>query len=156
MRKSILLGLAIAVAGCSYKMQTPFNAVEYSRYEEAGTGVVTGQAFLRQVGGSVVTCAGSEVLAIPSTAYTTELVNASYVRTRFEFGDPAAQSTIGRVTRHGQCDSQGNFSVSGLPAGPWHIVTRVSWQVGYNYQGGVVSKLVNVEEGKTQNIIITR
>ncbi|TSD85661.1 hypothetical protein FFK22_026240 [Mycobacterium sp. KBS0706] len=156
MHKVLLSAAAVALAACSYKMQQPFDPAAYDAFKGTGTGSVAGQAFLRQQGGGVVTCAGAKVMALPTTAYTTELIEAGKYRSRFDLGDPQAQPVLTAVKKEGICDAQGNFKLTGLKPGNWIVFTEVSWSVGYNAQGGLVSAPVAIVDGQTANVIISR
>ena len=57
------------------EVQAKFDEEEIRRYSEPGTSGVKGQAFLRQQGGGIVTCAGSEVFLVPATPYYRQLLS---------------------------------------------------------------------------------
>jgi hypothetical protein len=77
---AVVLGLPLAYAGCSarepvresappfVKPQTKFDYSEHEPYAKPVENGISGQAFLRQQGDSVVTCAGSRVLLLPATS----------------------------------------------------------------------------------------
>jgi hypothetical protein len=72
-------GIAAAAAlqgGCAHNFVTQpsfdlpsFDAEDHRSFEGSGTATIKGQAFLRQKGGGVVTCAGSDVKLMPATNY---------------------------------------------------------------------------------------
>lgn len=114
---------------------------KYESYIGAGDTSITGQAFLRQRGGEVVTCAGSPVLAVPVGYYFDRLTVESLPGLH-----PDAQLAIRRTT----CDATGNFRFSKLPAEKWRIVTKVSWETADRFspiQGGIVSRVVDSRDG---------
>lgn len=118
-----------------------FDAALHAPYATQGASGIKGQAFLRQRGGGVVTCAGSRVTLTPSTAFFLHLAILDTARRphpRIE-GD---LNLMAQVRRETVCDAQGNFSFSGLPAGKWLVSTQVTWIVGNRQQGGLVSKHV--------------
>ena len=60
------------------------------------------------------------------------------------------------IVKRGQCDAQGNFSFSQLPAGAWFVVTQVNWVVGYNRQGGTLMREVDLSNNETVQVLLTR
>ena len=110
---AVVLGLPLAYAGCAIRqpveMQTKFDYSEHEPYTKPGENGIKGQGFLRQKGGGIVTCAGSEVLMMPATSFFREairLMRAGNKPQITEKIDPAFKPIIKRS----QCDAQGNFS----------------------------------------------
>lgn len=155
----VVIALGLFYAGCSIRqpvqIQTVFDRSEHEPYTEPGENSIKGQGFLRQQGGGVVTCAGSEVLMIPATSFFREVVmyvragNAPHIAEKIF--DPAFKSII----KHAQCDAQGNFSFSKLPSGAWFVLTDVSWVVGYARQGGVLTREVTLSNNETAQVLLT-
>lgn len=58
---SMLAGCATYAAPAPVAITTPFDREAHAPYYLSGTGSIHGQAFLRQQGGGVVTCAGSPI-----------------------------------------------------------------------------------------------
>lgn len=112
-------------------------AFRYENYQGQGTTSIMGQAFLRQRGGGIVTCAGSDVYAIPIGPYFEGVM------------DPVTASLDERarvLVHHAMCDASGNFKFSKLPEARWRVVTAVVWDTAIRYenvQGGYLSKEVN-------------
>jgi hypothetical protein len=85
----------------------------------------------------IVTCAGSDVYAIPIGPYFEGVM------------DPVSASLDERarvLVHHAMCDASGNFKFSKLPEARWRIVTAVVWDTAIRYenvQGGYLSKEVN-------------
>ena len=48
------------------------------------------------------------------------------------------------------CDAQGNYTFSKVALGKYYIRTVVQWYVGDERQGGIISKTINVKEGKNR------
>ncbi|MDD2761546.1 MAG: hypothetical protein PHH11_14805 [Methylomonas sp.] len=124
-----------------------------------GTNSVTGQAFLTQKGGGVVTCAGERVLMFPNTPY--------YLADPTKY--PVEQSNQAKqLIKESVCDASGNFEFDEIPDGQWIIKTFVLWQVPeYHYmgrfsyyddatQGGLLQRVVDVKTGEKNKFIITR
>src|SRR4030095_16529486 len=76
--KAVVIMLGLLCAGCATRqpvqMQTAFDPLEHNAYMEPGENSIKGQGFLRQQGGGVVTCAGSEVFMVPATSFFREVV----------------------------------------------------------------------------------
>ena len=165
-----IIFLAMPVAGCTLPQPTviptltPYDPIAAARIHEEGPNEIRGQAFLRQRGGDVVTCASSEVTLIPSTSYALERISSIYgVTTRAAQAHRVADEPDPgylRDTRTTTCDAQGNFSFSGVADGYYFVTTRVVWEVpsGYGYmstQGGSVMAPVYVRGGEVKEIIIS-
>ncbi len=48
------------------------------------------------------------------------------------------------------CDAQGNYSFPKLKVGKYYIRTVVQWYVGDEKQGGIISKIITIKEGKNK------
>ena len=152
MRFAILLAPVLLLAGCS----SP-NTIE-------------GNALLRTRGGDVRTCAGYQVMLVPATTAT-----ANVMTNVFGEGGSAYKSAIGsgetiplpptlaedpRV-QSGICDAQGDFAFDDLKNGEYFVVTQVLWDVpgaygSSNVQGGTLMQKVAVEGGETRKIVLTQ
>jgi hypothetical protein len=161
------LALYLAAIGLSACMPMPPMAPESPRltpvaatftleahqpYLEAGTNTVQGQAFLRQQGGGVVTCAGSEVLLLPATAYFREVFTDVRRGLRPIINDPG--TIHDHVTRRTVCDVAGHFEVNHLPDGGWFVMTAVTWIVGGARQGGVLAQEFRVDHEETAHLVL--
>ena len=51
------------------------------------------------------------------------------------------------------CDAQGNYEFKKVEVGKYYITTVVEWYVGEDKQGGIVSKIINVNKGKNKIMI---
>jgi len=152
-----LLCVAVLAACAQTRTVKPINAkfdpAEYAPYQTSGPGTVVGQGFMRQQGGGVVTCAGSDVLLFPATAFTREIVQI------FVSGGEPDRSGLAGVSAEGamrktMCDAQGNFRFADLPAKQWIVMTEVKWSVGYEAQGGAIGREIAVlPEGETKILL---
>ena len=138
-----------------------FNKEEY----KSGSNTVTGQAFLRQKGGGVVTCAGETVSMHPDNDLYDD-ISSGYV------SDKQLNNEEKDLFKASQCDAQGNFEFYKVPAGRWVIKVNVKWSAyslnsiplphgTYYYtdetkQGGVLVKEVTVRDGEINKFIISR
>ena len=108
----LLASLALGLNGCSQPTATissPFVASDYSKYSAKGPNRVEGQAFLRQSGGSIVTCAGTPVLLLPDTAYVREGIEIGKAGKKLDLGDHAREISRLGASHKTICDAQGNF-----------------------------------------------
>lgn len=131
---------------------TPYIPADHDEWRGEGTATLTGQAFLRQQGGGVVTCAGSDVILLPKSAYFDEI--ASIVKSRRRV-DPAHMDKADVPGRRSQCDAQGNFRFENLPAATWYLITKVQWTIGYAPQGGELMRVVTTTNGRTENVLLS-
>lgn len=159
---AVILGLPITYAGCSarrepvresaprsVKAQTRFDYSEHEPYAKAGENGISGKAFLRHQGDSVVTCAGSRVLLLPATSYFREIfwhIIAGSEPAPPEKPYPSLKNMIRRT----QCDAQGNFSFAEIPDGTWFILTQVNAR-----GGGVLITEVTLSNHGTTALLLT-
>lgn len=172
MKKSCLVAMLcmtiFLLSGCADDMiqrvnlVSTFNAQQAESMLHDGDNTITGNAFMRQQGGGVITCAGSEVSLTPETAYATERIVHIY-------GNPnegAARKGIifypddpnyMRLMKTTKCDSQGNFIFENVADGSFYITTVVGWVDGQNNtQGGSLMKRVDVKDGQSMKVIMSQ
>ncbi len=150
MRKAVftLLASGFLLAACAPQQETihlsnTFDPSEAEFILTDGTATIDGQSFLRQSGGGVVTCAGSPVTLLPKTKYSDERVQHLYgnMLSGIHYGlfpkFVPNSSDYYRLTRTAQCDAQGNFEFSNVPAGKFYIGARVEWVIAEVQQGGI-------------------
>lgn len=139
----------------------PFDADQAAKLMAEGRATVRGSGFLRQKGGGIVTCAGSNVTLIPATDYAKERIHYIYgdnddgyaTEWRHSFKpDYAVFHGMNRVTR---CDAQGNFIFERVADGDFILTTEVRWQAGYSPQGGFLMRRVAVRNGLAEQAILT-
>lgn len=139
-------------------------ALTKSLFESRGKNTIQGNAFLRQQGGGVVTCAGSDVRMLPVTQYSTERIQHIYSNSErgyrpffmgpVQFTENPYEYQQYHVTN--VCDSQGNFSFDNVGDGDYYVTTMVKWQVGYNMQGGLLMQKVKVSNGENKKLVLTQ
>lgn len=100
----------------------------------------------------MVTCAGEPVYLVPKSPYFDEV--AAIIRSGRK-PDMAATQGADVPGRQGQCDAQGSFRFSDLPAAEWYVVTQVRWSIGYANQGGELVEVVKTSEGQTTEVLLT-
>ncbi|MBN2069121.1 MAG: hypothetical protein JW739_05740 [Opitutales bacterium] len=157
----LLFGVVLSLTGCVTIKPPQWRAVDetreaqYEPYLGEGTGSITGQAFLTQMGGGVVTAAGRVVTLDPATDIGTEWwTKAGIYYVHKGLVPPSASFLKARKTT--TADAEGRFKFENLRPGKYYIRTEVTWYVGYNIQGGLVGQLVEVKSDKTVELIINQ
>jgi hypothetical protein len=139
----------VASLGCASNPDprtATFNPSEYVPYNQAGDGVISGQAFLRTHGGEVRYGAGSEVYLNPVTSYSREWWNQAVVDGKLlEPADRLVRAHMRKVV----ADGEGRFVFGDLPPGEYYVVTSVFWDVpggagSTNSSGQVVGRQVRL------------
>lgn len=156
------IGLLVALSGCLAYLprdrQVPFDPAEFEPYGHTGTATVTGQAFLRTMGGDVRYAAGLPVLLMPNTYYTSEWFQIVVLREEnLKPADPEAD----KYTRQTIADGEGRFIFRDLPAGEYFAVCKITWAYpgyyGYAYYtGGWAYNSFKIDADETLNIVLTR
>lgn len=166
--KLSLLVIAFCITGCvqpqapiTVTLNSTFNEEEAKNLLKDGTNTIQGNAFMRQSGGGVVTCAGNNVILFPETDYAKERMNVMYGNNELGFNSYYRQikfepnyEVFAKVTKITKCNSQGNFKFEKIADGTFYVVTSVLWQVANSTQGGGLMKKVSVKNGEIQEIII--
>lgn len=158
MNKKILLAFLIAqtfIISPNVQADEPDEVAFSPLYMGKGSSTLHGQAFMRQKGGGVVTCAGSSVYLVPNTPYyrrkQIEALGSNNYVTEGKFKD---------AVRETNCDARGSFTFRDLPNGNelgWNLITKVEWYVADKAQGGVlIESFIKLKEGSETEIIVTR
>lgn len=170
-----VLALAVAVSACAQPpaaspvaqvpimLGTQFDAAQARAMLTDGVNMIKGNAFMRQRGGGVVTCAGSTVYLIPATEYAKRRFQILYGtpgdsgsnsrRADVKFDpDPPEYQTLVKTTR---CDAQGNFTFDRVADGEFFVQTQVAWQVAGRLQGGNLMHRVRVTGGQAANLVLS-
>ncbi len=124
-----VLAALVFVGGCAsgpaYQILTPFHDNDFRLWKESGPYTVTGEAFLRQPSGKVITCAGETISLMPLTDYNLEL---SKLLESGKGYPPNYDRRAHRYDKKVMCDASGKFTFKNLPALNWLLITRVTWQ----------------------------
>lgn len=163
--------VAILLVGCAgtpfapieHSMKNKFDAKQAQTQLKEGNAKLEGNAFLRQQGGGVVTCAGQEVFLFPYTDYANEKLSLMYGSsergisawhtTQYKFSNEDPNFPNYKKTSF--CDAQGKFVFDKLSAGTYFAITNVSWTVGYERQGGFLMQKVTLNKGETKSIVMS-
>ena len=167
--KKISIGLAaimFALAGCVGQVietTVPFDPNEVSYITKRGTATIEGQAFLRQRGGGIVTCAGFEVILIPAGQFATERMTQIYGSRdggRINVFGGANQENVDprylQMTRKTTCDAEGDFEFREVSNGAYYVFTTVTWQVGNSIvpEGGGLARRVEVNGNRDVRVLL--
>ncbi|MHB9075593.1 MAG: hypothetical protein ACYC6G_18975 [Desulfobaccales bacterium] len=155
----LLLIFQIGCAGApkpSVQLSTTFVEADHIPYAKNGTGSISGQAFLKTVGGDVKYGAGSSVFLIPNTPYYIEYFKHAASGHTIQNIDPKA----GNYVRQTVGDGQGKFEFVNVPPGEYILLTEVTWgvptQYGIRKSGGDIVKSISMKDGDKLKILLTR
>ncbi len=175
MRSRILRALAapliaLALLGCedlwranqqnpSLKLP-PADESEYRPYQQAGTGAISGQAFLVTRSGDAKKAAGKTVTLDPLTSLSRNWWNAAKAYQRLEPRLPDDPKFLA-ARKTTTADAEGRFTFEGLPAGDYLVRTTVQWQPAHcadnsfcSTQSGAVGGLVHLNVGEKKGNVI--
>ncbi len=163
-----VIALFVLVAGCAPQIQTiqtvgKFDPNGVAFIHATGPNTIQGQAFMRQRGGNVVTCAGSDVFLVPRGSYSEERIanifgTTQRVARNIAWAD-APDAAYWEYMRRTRCDAQGGFVFEDLADGDYFITTVVIWESPTGYQGSLVTQggslmaPVSVDRGNTAKVI---
>jgi ABC-type transport system substrate-binding protein len=157
----IVSGLMLAIAGCAAAtvQRMPFPEAEYAALAKTGTGRVTGQAFMRTIGGDVKVAAGSDVALNPVTSYSQQWYDVVYVqRKNITAWDPRLDEYVMNT----RADAEGRFEFVNVPPGDYFVRSLVLWAAptgpygSLQQQGGFVVERITVNDGEETKVIVTR
>lgn len=177
-KRMFFIGLAMAlITACAPKPIPVINLTSAFDIDHArsllkeGANTVKGSALMRQINGSVVTCAGQTVNLIPATLHAQERMriffgnrnkgaNSMHRRANLKGTPPEYFTTV----RQTSCDALGYFSFAKVANGTFYITTNVIWgatarnMFGDFYtagQGGALMYKVNLRDGETKEIVLS-
>ena len=160
-------------------LNSVFDEEEAKRILEDGNNTIKGSAVIRQAGGTVVTCAGCEVLCYPATDYAQERINVIYGNTEKAYKKLSRDYSRPENRNKGYFDkdpkyvfipdyekyhyyrkksignSQGFFEFENLKDGNYFIITTIVWGFGYpEIYGGTLMLRVEIRDGETKKIVL--
>lgn len=154
------VGIFNAIEEYNRNISPKFPEAEYEALPVTGTGVLTGQAFLRTVGGDVKTAAGREVILQPATSYAARWWGGS--EEYLVWPEAQLDPRLDRYLRKQTADASGRFSFKNIPAGDYFVSAPVTWQRYVpsidmmRTEGGVVYKRVTIGGSDPVEVILTR
>ena len=168
-KRIILFLCVLSLSGCAslpaqepLKQTVKFNEAEAKKMLAVGNNTVYGSAFLKQMGGGVVTCAGETVRLIPATMYATERMKYFYgpsvdYSVGVYFGGKSAEDNAPYESniKTTVCNQNGDFSFDNVADGSFYVSTVVLWKVAHRIQGGGLAQRVNVKSGEKKQVILT-
>lgn len=164
MRKSLLCISFILLSACAktYELHNSFDISKAQIVLEKGDNTIKGEAFMRQRGGGIVTCAGSDVELIPYTEYAGERIRIIYngLATGFSpWGNkitfiPDIQDYY-HYSKTQTCSANGSFTFNNIKDGNYFITSCVQWWAGDHPQGGCLMKNITVKGGETMEVILS-
>lgn len=167
MNRSLLTpALLLIVVGCVSAPTPPpitwnvnLDETEYEPYLAGGSASISGQVFLRTVGGDVKLGAGSPITLDPVTSYSQHWWHqAGKWWARRSITPPNPFFITARKTT--TADAEGRFIFEGLSAGRYYVRSQVTWETGaYRYiddtQGGLIWQMVELSDGQKEETILT-
>ncbi|SIO10424.1 hypothetical protein [Vannielia litorea] len=164
MLRRALAAALLALAGCGPAIEVgqSFDPGEVAYIKRPGAASVTGQAFFRQRGGGVVTCAGYDVVLAPAGGYAKEFVTRAFgsvqggaipVVMMPKVQHPAAFSEF---QRKATCDAEGDFEFRAVPDGDYYIFSGILWEVPNQIipEGGALAEFFRVSGGRSVRVIV--
>lgn len=147
-------------------MKNEFDIEQARNLMKSGNNKIIGNAFFRQQGGGVVTCAGNTVTLIPATNYAEERMSYLYNSKEkglnpVHYGDNLLReykfvpdsTNYHALMKETVCDSSGIFKFNNIADGSFFITVAVDWRAQYT-NGGVLMQKVAVKNGETKEVIM--
>lgn len=167
--KPLVLISIIFVSGCvttkNVNLSNTFDPLLTESMLAKGNNKIVGSALIRQKGGGVVTCAGSQVSLVPETPYSYERIRSIYgnskkgfvtvgpkkVKVNFKPNPPQYSELL----RTSVCDVQGYFKFEDVADGSFFVISSIIWQVNNYYnEGGVIMHNVKVSGGEVKELVL--
>jgi hypothetical protein len=168
----IFMVLSLTFSACKFRtidLTSPFDVATAERLMQQGNNTIVVNSFMRQMAGGIVNCGGFNVLLIPVTNTSQEIVTAIFKNPNggcvnpiyfdsFEVKnqDEAYKKYIFTKT----CNSEGYVTFENITDGEFYVVSTIIWQLPFGYyltstEGGVMYKRVSVSGGQKLDVIIT-
>ncbi len=145
----------ILIPAPTFNTATDATEAEYGPYLKEGSGMLIGQAFMTQRGGTVVKGAGRNVTLDPVTTVGNEWWGKAGKVWIHRNLVPSSPNFL-KARRTIVADGDGRFKFANLPAGKYFVRTEVTWFIGDGYptQGGLVGQIVEITEGKVAEVVL--
>ncbi len=169
MYKIIFIALFVLLTGCqatknipTYYIMSDYEHEKGEKVLKKGNNTVTGNSFLRQQGGGIVTCAGFQAYIVHTENYTNERIFAIYGSNVEGYNNSRVLKFVPDLkeyfknSRRTTCDSSGDFKFNNLVNGEYYIVTQVNWKIGHMIHGGFLMKRIKLKDGELKEVVITK
>jgi len=141
-----------------YVIRTPFNEADFAPYAGPGNANIAGEAYLTLPDGRIVTAAGSEVVLVPDTPYTRELLEPA--RSGQYAGVANFDPRYARYRRATRADEHGFFRFTNVPPGAYILQASVPLPAPGTHGPGTgrvfLHEPVTVEPESAANVVLTR
>ncbi|MFC3285102.1 carboxypeptidase-like regulatory domain-containing protein [Litchfieldella rifensis] len=131
--------------------QVPFPEQEYAALSKHGNATISGRLYFTTRSGDRIYGANETISVAPVTTYSAEAAEVALAGRAVEPADPRAQA----FTRQARTDSQGHFTVNGLPAGDYYVAGSVSLP-GTSQRSPIIIHQVHVGTGQTARVTLSR
>lgn len=144
-------------------LTVPFEPAKAAFILEKGTATITGNSYVKDSVGEVITCAGNNVYLVPVNEYSRERYTYLFGgsaegfspdemirKIKFKPDDPSFRQYM----RVSTCDYEGKFVLKDVPAGHYYIGTNIISEVdGYNtIDGGAYAQEIELHSAQTLNV----
>jgi hypothetical protein len=162
--KLLLTFIVLNISGCvsmaklePIVLKEKFNAIEAKELMQEGNNSIKGSALIRQAGGTVVTCAGTEITLIPATKYAKERmlnlygnINNGFISINKRFASfTSTEPEYNSMQKNTVCDAQGFFKFDKVMSGEYFLITSIVWRLQqYQNAGGHLMKKINLIDGQ--------
>ncbi len=137
----ILLSVGLFISSCAglktYDVKKKYDSSQIAWSKSKGTSVISGEAFLlKKLDGSIVTCAGQNVMLTARSDYSNERFAILYGFEEDAYGKtftPKPVQLSGAPSEYfsdkkiKKCNSKGEFSFTQVPNGKYFLEARVWW-----------------------------
>jgi len=148
------------VAAVTRPATSEFRTADFAWSREAGRGSIQGQLTYR-VGGAAYSCANAPVILTPETPWVRSRMMILY-RSDQSAAEPA-EEVRGRTppersqdysafVRRTTCDAAGRFAFTGLPDGPWFVITVARPPAGVAGREMALMRRVTIRGGNVVNV----
>lgn len=151
---SLVLGVALAGCGAAVEKTVAFDDAAHAPWLAKGKSSIEGEGFLRRPNGWLARCSGGFVYLVPATPYFREWADVYRAGNRIA-NARALNEGHAKAIRKTQCNMQGKFEFTELPAGKWIVVTRVSYDGSEWNSDSTLMTDVETRQGETAKAILS-
>lgn len=123
-----IAALALLVACLpQHELKASFSMADHQPWSAMGNASIDGEGFIRRPNGLLARCSGNKIYLVPASAYFREWIDIRRAGAQVANAVELTK-THKAAQRETQCDQRGRFAFSGLPAGKWFVITRISYE----------------------------